>query len=81
MVEFRDTIISSILDKISEKGSTILDFNNSTLVANVKSSILEVANSKDENGNILVPEDKQEMVTNAVMRLLLNYNNANLAQE
>ena len=81
-VEFRDKIITPILNKIYEKRKNIrspyatkLNFNDKTLVVDVKKSISEVA--KEQN----IPSDKEEMVTNGVIRLLLNYNNADLAQE
>jgi hypothetical protein len=82
MVEFRDNIISPILDRIYEERKQIktptatkLNFDDPSLVKSVKSVIL--AKAIDEK----VPEEKREMVINAVMRLLLNYNNADLAQE
>jgi hypothetical protein len=52
-----------------------LNFNDKTLVVDVKKSISEVA--KEQN----IPSDKEEAVTNGVIRLLLNYNNVDLAQE
>ena len=82
MIEFRDNIISPILDRIYEERKQIktptatkLNFNDPSLVKSVKAIIL--AKAIDEK----VPEDKREMVTNAVMRLLLNYKDADLAQE
>ena len=91
MVEFRDQIMGPILTKAFDKRkfiksplATKIDFNSDTKPTReetFKEAILEVAQSKDEKGNILVPEDKQEMVTDAVMRLLVNYNGEDLAKE
>lgn len=82
MVEFRDQIVTPVLKDVLEKrkmvrtpDATKLNFYYQDLVNTVKESILNVAKAQE------VPEDKQEMVTNAVMRLLVNYNNADLAQE
>ena len=82
MVEFRDKIISPILDDMYEAckmikmvDATKLNFDDKTLIDVYRNSILKVAKQQE------VPVDKQEMVTNAIMRLLVNYNGADLAQE
>lgn len=91
MTEFKDKIIGSVLTKAFEQRKMIkspyatkIDFNDDTKPTRVetfKKAISDVANSKDEKGNILVPEKDQKLVTDAVMRLLLNYNGEDLGEE
>ena len=71
-----------ILNKLYEKRSVIkdpyatkLDFTRDDLVKDLKESILEVAKLNN------VPADKQEMVANNTMRLLLPYNNIDLSDK
>jgi hypothetical protein len=68
-------VLEDVAKTLASKWKTKLDFNDPEVVNVVRQSILVKA--KDEK----VPSDKQEMVTDAVMRLLLNYNNADLTQE
>ena len=78
--------MGSILDNIYNKAKMIrtpnatkLNFNQEWQRKLVREAISEVANTKDEKGNTLVPAKDQKMVTDAVMRLLVNYDNADLS--
>jgi hypothetical protein len=91
MVEFRDEIISPVLEdlalSLSSKGKTKLDFNDPEVVDIVKRDLRLSANKlikSDELKRFDVKTEKSEAIENAVnatMRLLLNYNNADLSQE
>ena len=80
--QFEKEIMDPILNKLYEKRSVIkdpyatkLDFTRDDLVKDLKESILEVAKLNN------VPADKQEMVANNTMRLLLPYNNIDLSDK
>ena len=68
-------ILEDVAKTLASKWKTKLDFNDPEVVSILRQSILMKA--KDEK----VPSDKQEMVTDAVMRLLISYNNIDLSQE